>query len=76
MQCFSYPQVVPGYTEKILSLILKHSDYPGAAQLAVLFIEATRPPLDSTEKMILYMEALIQTDIDGAFNYQVLSSRR
>jgi hypothetical protein len=73
VQCFSYPQVVPGYTEKILGLLLKHSEYPNTAQLAVLFIEATKPPLDNSEKMSLYMEALIQTDLDVAFKYQVSS---
>jgi len=51
---------------------LKHSEYPNAAQLAVMFIEATRPPLDSTENMTLYMTALIQTDLDAAFKYQVI----
>jgi hypothetical protein len=62
---------VPGYTEKILGLLLKHSEYPNAAQLAVLFIEATKPPLDNSEKMMLYMDGLIQTDLDAAFKYQV-----
>jgi len=62
---------VPGYTEKILALLLKHSEDPNASQLAVLYIEATRPLLDSTEKMTLYMNALIRTDLDAAFKYQV-----
>jgi hypothetical protein len=71
IQCFSYPGVTPGYTDKILELLLRHTEYPNAAQLAVLFIEATRPPLDSTEKMTLYLTALLQTDFDSAFKYQV-----
>ena len=61
----------PGYTEKILSTLLSHTEYPNSAQLAVLFVDATGPPLDSTEKMTLYMEALIRTDVDTAFRYQV-----
>jgi hypothetical protein len=62
---------VPGYTEIILTALLKHSSYPNAAQLAVLFVEATKPVLDTPEKMALYMEALIRTDLDAAFRYQV-----
>lgn len=54
-----------------MKLLLRHTEYPNAAQLAVVFIEATRPVLDSTEKMTLYMNALIQTDLDAAFKYQV-----
>jgi hypothetical protein len=73
IQCFSYPGVAPGYTDKILELLLRQTDYPNAAQLAVLFIEATKPPLDSTEKMTLYMQALLQTDFHSAFKYQVSS---
>jgi hypothetical protein len=73
VQCFSYPLVVPGYTEKILSLLLKNSDQVKGAQLAVLFVESTRPPLDSPEKMTLYMEALIRVDFDAAFKYQVFA---
>ena len=72
--CFSYPQVVPGYTDKILATLLRHSEYPNTAQLAVLFVESTRPILDSTEKMSLYMDALIRTDLDAAFKYQVYYS--
>lgn len=73
VQCFSYPQVVPGYTEVILSALLKHTEYPNAAQLAVLFVESTKPVLDTPEKMTMYMDALILTDIDSAFKYQVPS---
>lgn len=62
---------MPGYTEKILSLLLKTSDHSNSAQLAVLFVEATRPALDSVDKMALYMDALIRTDFDAAFKYQV-----
>jgi hypothetical protein len=62
---------VPGYTEVILAALLKHSSYPNAAQLAVLFVEATKPVLDTPEKMTLYMDALIRTDLDSAFRYQV-----
>jgi hypothetical protein len=72
VQCFSYPQVVPGYTEIILAALLKYSNYPNAAQLAVLFVEATKPVLDTPEKMTLYMEALIRTDLLAAFKYQVV----
>ena len=72
IQCFSYPQDVPVYTEIILSSLLKHSQYPNAAQLAVLFVESTKPVLDTPEKMTMYMDALTLTDIDSAFKYQVL----
>jgi hypothetical protein len=54
-----------------LALLLRHSEDPYAAQLAVLYVEATRPLLDSTEKMSMYMNALIRTDLDAAFKYQV-----
>jgi len=74
VQYFSYPNVTPGYTEFILNVLLRHSEYPNVAQLAVLFVEATKPALDTAEKMSLYMEALIQTDLDAAFKYQVRHS--
>lgn len=61
----------PGYTDKILSTLLKHSDDPRAAQLAVLYVDATGPVLDSTDKMTMYMKALIRTDVASAFRYQV-----
>ena len=71
MQHFCYPNVSPGYTEVILAILLRHSEYPNAAQLAALFVEATKPALDTAEKMSLHMESLLQTDIDAAFKYQV-----
>ena len=55
-----------------MALLLRHSEDPNAAQLAVLYVEATRPLLDSTEKMTMYMNALIRTDLDAAFKYQVI----
>ena len=67
---------MPGYTEIILSSLLKHSQYPNAAQLAVLFVESTKPVLDTPEKMTMYMDALTLTDIDSAFKYQVLPPMR
>ena len=75
IQAFSYPQVYPGYTDKILSTLLNHSDESHAAHLAVLYVEATAPVLDSTDKMTMYMDALIRTDVDSAFRYQVSESR-
>ena len=68
--------MVPGYTEKILGLLLRHTEHPNAAQLAVLFIEATKPALDNSEKMTLHMNAMIQTDLDAAFKYQVMSTSK
>jgi protein ELYS len=76
IQLFAYPNVTPGYTEVILKVLLEHTEYPNVAQLACLFIESVKPPLDDAEKMSLYMDALIQTDMNAAFKYQVLSSRR
>lgn len=71
MQCFCYPNVTPGYTDTILHILLRQSDYPNGADLAVMWIESTKPALDTAEKMSLYMEALLRTNIDAAFKYQV-----